>query len=192
MKIWLKIIFLIIIIVILLVIIDLICIFTINRPLFAVQVRQPYTYHGIFYDVYNCPEYSIPQIKSKGTKFHCAIESINEDIIPTSIENVSIGIFGISLTGATVIITDTNKEPYVYGEWYRIEKNIDGKWQEVKTVTNNYGFNEIGYLPDKNNAVKFVIDWEYLYGELSLGSYRILKQVNNQYISVEFSIAESS
>ncbi len=192
MKKWLKIILVIIIMVILLVVIDLICIFTIHRPLFATQVRQPYTYHGIFYDVYNCPEYSIPQIKFKGTKFYCAIESINEDIKLTNIENVSIDIFDISLTGATVIITDTNKEPYVYGEWYRIEQNIDGKWQEVKTVTNNYGFNEIGYLPDKNNEVKFVIDWEYLYGELSLGSYRILKQVNNQYISVEFSIAETS
>lgn len=192
MKKWLKIILWIIGIIILLIVVDLIFIFTINRPLFAVQVRQPYTYHGIFYDVYNCPEYSMPQIKSKGSKFYCAVESIDEVIVPTTIENVSIDIFDISLTGATVIITDTNQETYVYSEWYRIEQSIDGKWQEVKTVTNNYGFNEMGYLPDKNNEVKFIINWEHLYGELSLGSYRILKQVNNQYISVEFSIAETS
>jgi len=31
-----------------------------------------------------------------------------------------------------------------------------------------------------------------LYGKLSLGSYRILKQVNNQYISIEFGIATTS
>lgn len=54
------------------IIIDLVCIFTINRPIFAIKVRTPYTYIGIFYDTYNCPEYSIPQIKAKGTKFSCS------------------------------------------------------------------------------------------------------------------------
>ena len=54
-------------------VLDLIFIFTMNRPLFGIHVRQPYTYTGLFYNVYNCPEYSVPQIKPKGTKFSCAI-----------------------------------------------------------------------------------------------------------------------
>lgn len=40
--------------------------------------------------------------------------------------------------------------------------------------------------------MKFVIDWECLYGKLPLGSYRILKQVNNQYIAIEFGMATTS
>lgn len=52
---------------------DLIFIFTMNRPLFGIQVRQPYTYTGLFYNVYNCPEYPMAQIKSKNSKFSCAI-----------------------------------------------------------------------------------------------------------------------
>lgn len=56
---------------------DLICIFTINRPILAIQARTPYTYTGLFYNTYNCPEYSMPQIKLKSTKFSCAVGSNN-------------------------------------------------------------------------------------------------------------------
>lgn len=68
-----KILISIIVVIILCVVLDLIFIFTTNRPLFGIQVRQPYTYTGLFYNVYNCPEYPMAQIKSKGTKFSCAI-----------------------------------------------------------------------------------------------------------------------
>lgn len=58
-------------------VIDLVCIFTINRPLFAIRTDNDgsinVVYKGIFYDTYDCAEYSALQIKSKGTKFSCAI-----------------------------------------------------------------------------------------------------------------------
>jgi len=54
-------------------IIDILCIFNISRPIFAIKVNNT-TYKGIFYNVYNCPEYSMAQIKSKGEKFFCAID----------------------------------------------------------------------------------------------------------------------
>lgn len=51
-------------------IIDLICIFTINRPLFAIKEDNGDSvnliYRGLFYDTYNCHEFSAPQIKVKG------------------------------------------------------------------------------------------------------------------------------
>ena len=37
-------------------------------------------------------------------------------------KNVSMSIFDISSTGATIIIKDTNVTPSLYGEWYKIEK----------------------------------------------------------------------
>lgn len=76
MKKIIKIFLIIISIIIFSIIIDLICIFTINRPIFAIKDDCDCLYSiykGIFYDTYNCPEYSIPQIKAKGTKFSCAI-----------------------------------------------------------------------------------------------------------------------
>lgn len=67
--------------IILLVIFDLICIFTINRPMFAIKEDNGdsvvLVYRGLFYDTYNCPEYSVPQIKAKGTKFNCDVERID-------------------------------------------------------------------------------------------------------------------
>lgn len=200
MKAWMKITLMIMGAIILLFGIDLICIFTINKPLFAIKEDNGDSvnsiYRGLFYDTYNCHEYSMPQIKIKGSKFICAtvnvIENKESTYNATEIENVGISIFDISPTGATIIIKDTNKNPYTYGEWYKIEKETDGKWHDVKTIIDNYSFNDLGYLVDKNNEVKFVIDWKWLYGELPLGSYRILKQVNNQYISIEFGIATTS
>ena len=175
-------------IILFMVIIDLIFIFTLNRPLFAIKDKSGYVYRGIFYDTYNCPEYSSSQIKSKGLRLACSQRIEESEYVITEVDNVSISILDITSKGATVKIKDTNKNPYVYGEWYKIEKNIDGKWYLLDVINKDYVFNEIGYLPDKNNEVKFYIDWSLLYGELSEGNYRVLKQVNNQYISVEFNI----
>lgn len=108
------------------------------------------------------------------------------------VENVTVQIYDISLTGATIIITDKNKEPYTYGQWYKIEKEENGKWIELPPKIKNYGFNDLGYLVDENNEVKFVMDWEWLYGKLDLGSYRIIKKVNDHYIYIPFGIATTS
>ena len=186
MKRWLKILFWVIVTIILLIIVDLIWIFNFNKPLFAIKEfnSDSYSsvYRGLLYDTYNCVEHSVPQIKFKGTKFNCAFISFgeNNEYIKTDVDNVSIKISDISTKGATITIKDTNKTPYTYGAWYKIEKQENGEWKEVEPIIDNYGFNSMGYLVDKNNEVKFVINWEWLYGILPLGSYRILKKVNNQ------------
>ena len=106
----------------------------------------------------------------------------------TQVENVTFQISAISPTGATLIITDTNPEPYLYGEWYKIQRLTDGQWQDLPHIIDNAGFTMIGYLPDENGQVKFSINWEWLYGVLPSGTYRIFKEVGSQQISVEFAI----
>lgn len=107
----------------------------------------------------------------------------------TEVDNVNISISDISLTGATITIKDTNVTPYIYGEWYKIEEEINGKWYELNTKVKDYGFNSKGYEVDENNEIKFIIDWNWLYGELPQGSYRIIKESHNKYIAIPFSIA---
>ena len=51
-------------------IIDLISIYTRNKPVFA--IKEENYYKGLFYDTYICAEYSVPQIKLKGTKYICS------------------------------------------------------------------------------------------------------------------------
>lgn len=82
----------------------------------------------------------------------------------------------LTKTNATIIIHDTNEEyTYVYGEYYRIDKKENGKWKEVKKVHNNYGFNDMAYFVDENGKLEFECNWEYMYGKLPKGEYRIVK-----------------
>ncbi len=65
------------VVIVLLFVIDMVCIFTVNRPLFAIQNDGGNVYRGVFYDVYNCAEYSVPQIKRKGLKLACSDVKVN-------------------------------------------------------------------------------------------------------------------
>ena len=71
-----------------------------------------------------------------------------------------------------------------------MEKENGGTWIRVEPIIDNYGFTMIGYLPDENDEVVFDLNWEWLYGELPKGSYRLLKRVDDKYISVTFDLAE--
>lgn len=58
-------------------VIDLICIFTINRPLLA--IKKDNVYKGLLYDTYICSEYTVPQIKTKGSKYTCVTMKFKEE-----------------------------------------------------------------------------------------------------------------
>lgn len=115
----------------------------------------------------------------------CAKESAYQ---PSGAENVTMTLSDVTPTGAEVTIQDGNPDPFVYGEWYVIEEQKDGIWYEVKTKLTNYGFNEIGWLTDENGALTMNVDWEWLYGKLPAGHYRILKQAGTQVIGAEFTV----
>ena len=61
-------------------------------------------------------------------------------------------------------------------------------------IKENYFWNSIGYKIDRNNKLVLEIDWEWLYGSLSNGTYRIVKDaiedstLEKKYFSVEFEI----
>ena len=79
---WIKIILGIVGVIIISFAIDIICIYTINRPLFAIKEdigdSVNLVYKGLFYNTYYChEEYITPQIKSKSEKFTCSTEMLN-------------------------------------------------------------------------------------------------------------------
>lgn len=115
----------------------------------------------------------------------CSKESAYQ---PTGAPNVTMAVSDVTPTGATVTIQDSNPEPFVYGSWYQIEQEKDGVWYEIKTKIKDYGFDEMGWLTDDRGELTMTLDWEWLYGKLTTGHYRILKQAGTQVISTEFTV----
>lgn len=119
---------------------------------------------------------------------------------PQIIDGISMIIKDGTLTksSATVIITDTVKyEEHTYGESFAIQKKRSNEWIDLDTIIDNYGFNLIGYSVNEENILEMEVKWDWLYGELEKGEYRLIKNFavnkNDSYLGskkiyVEFTI----
>ncbi len=66
------------------------------------------------------------------------------------------------------------------GAWFNLEKSVNEEW--IPAETNpllDYGWNDIAYPINKNDITELNINWEWLYGELDRGYYRLTKEVIN-------------
>ena len=126
--------------------------------------------------------------------------------VPTSHETVN-NLEGVTMnvkegtassTGMTVVLENKTDKHISYGDPYTLEKNMDGKWFEVADILDgNYGFNDIGYELTPSRTDEWEVDWQWLYGKLDKGKYRLVKYVldfrqagdyDRYYLTVEFEI----
>lgn len=101
-------------------------------------------------------------------------------------------------TGATFILKNNSDIVVLYGNPYWIEKETDGIWSKVKTIEDmNFTLPEFGLLPKETK--EFKINFEYGYGKLSYGKYRLVKDITVEYeddtresfdVTAEFSIED--
>ncbi|WP_407272462.1 immunoglobulin-like domain-containing protein [Radiobacillus sp. PE A8.2] len=104
----------------------------------------------------------------------------------------------VSTTGLTVTFENKADKECIYGEYFMLEKKIEGSWYQVPvTLDGNYGFNDIGYELNASDVSEWTADWEWLYGSLDTGEYRIVKDVldfrkagdyDKFYLAAEFTI----
>lgn len=109
-----------------------------------------------------------------------------------SLKNVSLDIKDETLTksGATIVITDLNENPYTYSEWYRIDKLDGGYWKELQKIS-DATFSDIGIIVGEEHKIEENVNWATIYGELEEGEYRLVKSVyenENKYLVTLFSI----
>jgi len=110
------------------------------------------------------------------------------------IDGVSMKIKEGSLTDTSmvIIIEDLNNEKYTFRQEFYIEKKESDRWKKLEVITDNYGFNEMGYLVVDDNLLEMKQDWSNMYGKLLKGNYRLVKNIyknsNKLYFSVEFKI----
>ena len=64
-----------------------------------------------------------------------------------------------------------------YGAAYTLEMTADDEWQPVETITGQpLVWNELAYMVKMNDISELNINWEYAYGELKPGYYRLKKE----------------
>ena len=107
---------------------------------------------------------------------------------PTQYENVN-NFEGVSMivkkgteasTKLTVVFENNSTSQCIYGEFFCLEKKINGRWHQVPvTKDGNYGFNAIGYMLASGDIGEKVVEWNWIYGSLGTGEYRIVKDISD-------------
>ena len=80
--------------------------------------------------------------------------------------------------GMTLVCAQSGGEPtgeLQCGSAYSLLVYSNGGWSAVPTLPGEVAWDEIAYLVLANSSVEFDLDWEWLYGELPAGTYRIAK-----------------
>ncbi len=102
-------------------------------------------------------------------------ESENDEIA------VIMEVTNVTATGLTVHFRQYDEREtstLVYGEEYWLERLEGDTWTRIPTIIDAYGFNDIGYVIPRTGESALETDWEWLYGKLSSGTYRITKTVD--------------
>lgn len=91
---------------------------------------------------------------------------------------ISLAVKDVTPSGLTLVCTQSGGNPsgeLQTGTEYNLIVLEDGTWKEVSEIIDNVGWNAIAYLIPKENSTEFEISWEWLYGKLSAGTYRLTK-----------------
>jgi len=92
--------------------------------------------------------------------------------------NMSVNKETISSTGLTVVFENLSDSQCIYSEDFLLEKKIHGNWYQVPVaIDEGYGFDDIGYNLASGENGELNIKWDWLYGSLDTGEYRIVKNI---------------
>lgn len=113
--------------------------------------------------------------KENGEYIYSEESEISKIGLNLSLEN-------ISSTGATLIFNqydaDAPTGELIYGTDFVIELQENGKWEEAPiTLEGEYGFTAVAFTIASGDKTEREMKWEWLYGELAPGEYRIGKSI---------------
>ena len=85
----------------------------------------------------------------------------------------------ISEEGLTLILQNKSDLEYIFSEDFFIQKKTGSSWEDVKPILKEgqYGFQDIALMLPAHDSANWAVDWNWLYGSLEKGKYRIVKQV---------------
>lgn len=104
-----------------------------------------------------------------------------QNAIPNDQWGITLYAEDVTPTGMTLKIEQFGGNPsgeLQTGADYFLETKDSDVWQEVKTKTGEpLVFNAIAYRIKKNEVTAMQVDWQYGYGELKPGNYRLKKTI---------------
>ena len=86
----------------------------------------------------------------------------------------------VSASGLTVHFQQYDKRDtteLIYGEGYMLKMLEGGDWVDVPQIIDNAVFTDIGFSIPAEGEAEIETNWEWLYGKLTPGTYRISKTV---------------
>lgn len=148
------------------------------------EIEDSFIDRGILMDTYYCvKEKDIVEVSwhlktSNFTCFKATTDEKNGNDNSFTINNIFIKIKDGSLSdkGLTLIINDNTNDIYVFGQEFYVEKLENEVWSKVNNVHTDYTFNLMAYYA-KEKTLELKQDWEYMYGVLEKGTYRLIKKV---------------
>ena len=107
-----------------------------------------------------------------------SIRNADTDVL-SQLDGVTMEVTECSDTSVTVKITNDTDKDIQCGEDFCLEMQDEetGEWRKLDEVIDNAAFNAIAYMVQKDSPYEAVIDFEWIYGKLEPGRYRIVKTV---------------
>ena len=97
---------------------------------------------------------------------------------------LTLSVKNVTSTGLTLVVTQSGGNPtgeLNTGEPYRLIALVDGTWTTVEELplpegVDGRAWNSIAYFLPKGETREFDINWEWIFGELPSGTYRLIKE----------------
>ena len=96
-------------------------------------------------------------------------------------EGLTLTVEDIGTSEITVRITNNSGEEFSYGEYFSLQKQIDGQWYTVPVRADNVGFQDIAHILPNGESASETYNLN-IYGTLEPGTYRLVVET----LSAEF------
>lgn len=96
--------------------------------------------------------------------------------------DIQLSVNDVSVDGLTYTITNNSKDTCTFGEEYQIERFMCDGWYVVDEQANTDGelaWSLVLYVVEPGKQQKMDADWQYRYGKLPAGNYRLLKTIED-------------
>lgn len=97
-----------------------------------------------------------------------------------TVEGISMTVTQATSEGASLEILNQTDKELTLGVDYELQVWQDGNWYQLDYIIDNWAFEAVGYIPEKDEPLQMEVNWTYFHGILPEGRYRITKTADVQ------------